>query len=266
MPRSDDIYARLGKTIKKFREAAGLNQQKLAQLLGVLRPTISQIENGERKLTADELVKLSKIFNVSIEVLIDPTKEPQVVLERETEEGEMKSQIRINVPQKNLKKFKEVLLYILNKVGSKPNIGETVIYKLLYFIDFDYYEKYEEQLIGAKYMKNTYGPTPVEFKKIVDKMIEDKEIVKVADKYFSFPQTKYLPLRKPDLNELKATEKELIDDVLCRLSEMNATQISDYSHNDVPWLTTENGKAIEYESVFYRTPPYSMREYSEDIQ
>ena len=266
MPPNDDIYGKLGKTIKRFRGAAGLNQQKLAELLGVLRPTISQIENGERKLTADELVKLSKIFNISIEVLLDPAKEPQVVLEGEAEEEEMKPQIRINVPQKNLKKFKEILLYILNKVGSKPNIGETVIYKLLYFIDFDYYEKYEEQLIGATYIKNTYGPTPVEFKKIVDKMTEDKDIVKVAKEYFTFPQTKYLPLRKPDLGVLKASEKELIDDVLCKLSDMNASQISEYSHNDVPWLTTENGKAIEYETVFYRTPPYSMREYGEDIQ
>ena len=54
--------------------------------------------------------------------------------------------MRINVPQKNFQKFKEVLIYILNSVGAKPNIGETVIYKLLYFIDFDYYEKHEEQL------------------------------------------------------------------------------------------------------------------------
>jgi len=73
-------------------------------------------------------------------------------------------------------------------------------------------------------------------------------------------------LRKPDLTELKASEVELIDEVLCRLSGMNATQISDYSHNDVPWLTTEGGKIIEYEAVFYRTPPYSVREYSENIR
>jgi len=46
---------------------------------------------------------------------------------------------------------------------------------------------------------------------------------------------------------------------------MNAAQISDYSHNDVPWLTTEKGKIIEYESVFYRTIPYSVRKYVEDI-
>jgi len=263
----NEIYVTLGKRIRQFREEAELSQQRLAELAGVLRPTISQIENGERKVTADELITFSKVFNTSVEGLLDPAKELQVVfLEDAGEEKKMKPRIRINVPQRNLQKFKEVLVYILNKVGSKPNIGETVIYKLLYFIDFDHYEKHEEQLIGATYIKNTYGPTPVEFKKIVDKMIKDKDIVRVAKKYFSFPQTKYLPLRKPDLGELKASEKELIDDVLCRLSDMNASQISEYSHNDVPWLTTEDGKAIEYESVFYRRPPYSMREYGEDFR
>lgn len=53
-----------------------------------------------------------------------------------------KQEIRVSVPQKKLDKFKEVLLYVLGKVGSKPNVGETVLCKLLYFIDFDYYEKY----------------------------------------------------------------------------------------------------------------------------
>ena len=136
-----------------------------------------------------------------------------------------------------------------------------MIYKLLYFIDFDFYEKYEEQLIGATYVKNHYGPTPIEFKKIVRKMIDDQEIITVKDSYFSYPQTKYLPKRKADLSGLRANESELIDSVLNKLSDMNATQISDYSHNDVPWLTTEDGKIIEYEAVFYRTPMYSVREY-----
>ena len=85
---------------------------------------------------------------------------------QEKSEKKKEREIRIDVPQKNLKKFKEVLLYILEKVGSKSNVGMTVLYKLLYFIDFDYYEKFEEQLIGATYIKNHFGPTPVEFKKL----------------------------------------------------------------------------------------------------
>lgn len=254
----------IGQRIRESRERIGISQQDLADRLGVLRPTISQMENGERKIFADELIKLSEILNTSVSYLIALEDQPEIFLQ-EGVETMPKSEMRINVPAKNLKKFKEVLLYILGEVGSKPNIGETVIYKLLYFVDFNYYEKYEEQLIGATYIKNTYGPTPIEFRKIVDKMIEKKEIVRVANEYFSFPQTKYLPLRRPDLSELKATEKELIDDVLCRLSDLKASQISEYSHNDVPWITTEDGKTIEYESVFYRTSPYSVRDYGEDI-
>jgi transcriptional regulator with XRE-family HTH domain len=256
---------RLGKRIKYLREGIGMTQQKLAKRLGIGRVALSQIEHGERKLTALELTKLAKVLNVNADVLLGLENEPEVIIRRKRKRKEKKNKIRINVPQKNLEKFKQVLLYILNKVGSKPNIGETVIYKLLYFIDFDYYEKYEEQLIGATYKKNHYGPTPIEFKKIISEMLKEKSIVKVKDEYFSYPRTKYLPLKAPNLSQLKAAETEVIDNVLGRLSDMNAAQISEYSHNDVPWLTTEKQGIIEYESVFYRTRPYSVRKYSEEI-
>jgi len=259
------IDKKLGENIKILRKQHGITQQKLADLLGLSRPTVSQIEIGERKLSADELVKLADIFNISVEYLLGLKREPKIIIKKTERKERPKYQVRINVPQKNIKKFKEVLLYILNKVGSKPNVGETVLYKILYFIDFDFYEKYEEQLIGATYIKNNYGPTPIEFRKIVEKMIDDGEIIKVESTYFEYPQTKYLPVRKADLAKLKANEIELIDNILYRLSDMNASQISEYSHNDVPWLTTENQGIIEYESVFYRTPSYSAREYDEDI-
>lgn len=261
-----------GEKIRKLRISFEMSQQELANKLGISRSAISQIEKGERRIAAEELIRLSEIFNLSVDSLLDLKKEPEVILQEAKKRENLpagrhgvRPQIRINVPHKNLEKFKEVLLYILNKVGSKPNVGETVIYKLLYFIDFDYYEKYEEQLIGASYIKNHFGPTPIEFEKIVHKMIEDEEIEKIKSSYFDFPQTKYLPVRKYNLDKLNGNEIEIIEDVLNKLSDMNASQISEYSHSDVPWLTTENGEIIEYESVFYRTPPYSVREYSEDI-
>lgn len=256
-----EIYKKLGHKIKKIRESSGISQEKLALILGVSRPTISQIETGDRKVSADELISLSEVFNLSVNSLLDLEKEPVVVLPEAKKKVENPVELRINVPQKNLDKFKEVFIYILNKVGSKSNVGETVIYKLLYFIDFDFYERYENQLVGACYIKNHYGPTPVEFKKIVDRMSLEKDIEKIESNYFSYPQTKYLPLRKPDLSIFKANEIEVIDDVLNRLSDMNAGQISDYSHNDVPWLTTDDGEVIDYESVFYRSTPYSAKKY-----
>ncbi|MGB5156480.1 type II toxin-antitoxin system antitoxin SocA domain-containing protein [Desulfobacterium sp. N47] len=259
----DTFYRDLGLKIKKIREKTGLSQDALAQKLGISRVAVSQIESGARKISAEEIVMLAEIFNIQTDVLLDITKDIKIIFEKSAKKQAKKQEIRISVPQRNLQKFKEVLIYILEKIGSKPNVGETVLYKLLYFMDFNFYEKYEEQLIGATYIKNKYGPTPKEFVKIIEEM-EGKDLVKVKDSYFKYPQTKYLPLRKSDLTQLKAHEKEVIDDVLNTLSNMNASEISEYSHNDVPWKTTEDGDIIQYEAVFYRTSPYSVRNYNEE--
>ncbi|MDR2420034.1 MAG: SocA family protein [Puniceicoccales bacterium] len=60
-------------------------------------------------------------------------------------------------------------MYIIAKVGAKPNVGKTVLCKLLYFINFDYYELYEEQLMELVYVKDQYGPRPLHFEELVKK-------------------------------------------------------------------------------------------------
>jgi len=251
--------------IKELRLSAGMSQEELSLKLGVKRTTLTQIENGDRKVNAEELKLLAEIFRLSIDEFMNPTKEARVCIEMEPGVANPEKGMRIDVPQKNFIKFREVLLYLLNKVGAKRNIGETVLYKLLYFIDFDYYEKYEVQLIGATYRKSKYGPTPLEFKEIIQRMKKAEDLTVVSGKYFEYPQTKYLPLRAADLSVLNAQEITLIDQVLDRLSDKNETQISEYSHQDVPWLSTPDGKPIPYESVFYRTPAYTMRFFEDGV-
>ena len=255
---------KLGKKIKLLREKNNYSQGELAKTIGRSREVLSNIENGVRMPKLDEIEKLAGLFRCSIESLISDKENVEIIIKKGLEYKPKKETLRINVPQKNLEKFKEVLLYILNEVGAKPNIGETVIQKLLYFIDFDYYEKFEEQLIGATYLKNKYGPTPIEFIRVIEDMIADDEIVKIKNKRFNFNQTRYLPLRKADLSILKANELSTIDEVLDKLSDMNARQIEEYSHNDIPWIGTDDNEKIDYEAVFYRTPPYSVRQYSEE--
>ena len=256
----------LSQFIHKQRRKHDFSQGYIASELGISRPTYLQIERGERELTIPEAQKLAAIFGISFEdFLAEKESKLEVVIESGKSGKIVENQeIRISVPQKNLEKFKEVLLYILSKVGGKPNVGETVVYKLLYFIDFDFYEKFEEQLIGATYIKNHYGPTPVEFKTIIDDMIENGEIVKVDNSFFNYPQRKYLPVREPDLTKLKdARELRHIDEVLARLADKNATELSNYSHDDVPWLIAEDNRPLDYEAVFYRTPKTSVRNYDE---
>lgn len=102
-----------------------MSQQGLADRLGILRPTISQMENGERKVTAEELIKLSQILNTSVQYLMGLEDQPEIVL-RERREKMTKPQMRINVPAKNLDRFREVLLYILGKVGSNLMLGRQL--------------------------------------------------------------------------------------------------------------------------------------------
>ena len=250
----------LGQRIRHLRELAGLSQEALAKDLGADHSFISNLENDKCSLKADKIIKLSQIFNITTDQLLGIEPIPEVVLPKDKKSERSKNDFRIEVPIRNLEKFKEALLYILDKIGAKPNIGETVLYKLLYFIDFNFYEKYEEQLIGATYIKNHHGPTPIEFKKIVDKMIKNGELVKVDSQHYTYNQKKYLPHRKPNLSIFNALEIKTIDEVLNKLSDMNAVAISNYSHKDVPWLVTAEGKKIDYETVFYRTPDYSVRD------
>jgi DNA-binding XRE family transcriptional regulator len=236
--------------IKALRKEFNMSQDELARRLNLSRPTLINIEKGVRKLKLDEIKKVKEIFE-----LIGAHNE------------KTESDTRISIPQKNLKKFKQVFLYILNEAGGKPNVGLTVLYKLLYFIDFDYYEKYEEQLMGLTYIKNHHGPTPKEFIKVIESMKQNGEIEEVKSKYFTFEQRKYLPLpgTKVDLSKLNGQELEIINSVLTKLSDKTATQLSDYSHEDVPWKSHELGEEINYESVFYRNDAYSVKEFDDEL-
>ena len=254
----------IGQRISSLRKSHGLKQEELAEKLTIDRASLSFIENDKRELKAEELIQLAKTFNISVDELLNVHTPFEVILEGPEKLQKSKATMRVSVPSKNLKKSKEVPLYLLGKVRAKPNIGQTALEKPLNVIDFDYYEKYEEQLIGATYIKNQHGPTPIEFRKIVEQMIQNKELEVVHSEYFKFQQKKYLPRREPDLSVVSANELLLIDDVLQKLSGMNAATISEYSHKDVPWVVTPMLKKIDYETVFYRTSPYSVRDYSDD--
>lgn len=248
--------------LKMLREERHISQNELAKLLGIARQTLSKYENGESIFSIDTIKELAKIFDVDYACFIEnkiPEQHEYNIIPSQKKQD--KTDLRINIPQENIDKFKQVLLYILNKVGAKPNVGQTVIYKLLYFIDFDYYELFEEQLMGLKYIKNTYGPTPVDFSRIINQMEKDGQLEKIKSQYFNKDQTKYLPRVQPDLSLLSARELTHINKVLDKFSDMTASELSDFSHKDIPWIIAKDKGVLEYEVVFYRTRETSVREY-----
>ena len=80
-----------------------------------------------------------------------------------------------NMPSPTEKKCSEIFLTMTSGNLLNLEIYQTVSpFKedlFIDFIDFDYYEKFEEQIMGLKYIKNHYGPTPIIFEKIVQEII-----------------------------------------------------------------------------------------------
>ena len=254
----------LGKFIHEQRTRRNMTQEYLASKLGVSRPTYMHIERGERELTITEAKTLAAVFSMSLEDFLD-AREPKQIVRLSKRRAQKTPDLQIRVSQKDLEMFRQVLLYVLNKVGGKPNVGETVLHKLLYFIDFDYYEKYEENLMGATYIKIHHGPTSVELQSILKDMQENGDIEAVNSRYFKHEQKKYLPLKRPALDTLTARDIAHIDDVLARLSDKNAKEMENYSHGDIPWQSAQDGQPLSYESVFYRDEKYSVRNYDDEL-
>ena len=251
--------------LKNLRESHSFSQEELDAKLEVRRQTYIKYESGAIEMPLEVIRKAARIFDVSYDCLIDNElpSEPEYDIQK-SESVPEKTGIRISIPENNIEKFKQVFLYILSKVGAKPNVGQTVLYKLLYFIDFDYYELYEKQLMGLSYIKNTYGPTPVDFAKLIKQMEAAGQIEEIKTKYYQHDMTKYLPIIEPDLELLSARELEFIDKELEKHSSKSASELSALSHKDIPWIGAKDKEVLDYESVFYRTPETSVREYVEE--
>jgi len=131
-------------------------------------------------------------------------------------------------------------------------VGETVLYKMLYFADFDYYERYQEYLTGMRYRKLAFGPVPLFIESFLQYLMERKDLQRIKCRYQGYVQTRYLPLQSPDRSLLSARELGVIDDVIRRFSDLSAAAISAISHNDQPWILSANGTEIDYKLVRLR--------------
>jgi transcriptional regulator with XRE-family HTH domain len=49
---------------------AGLSQAQVAKMLGLQRPSISEMEAGNRSVSAEEITQLTEIFDVSVSWLL----------------------------------------------------------------------------------------------------------------------------------------------------------------------------------------------------
>ncbi|MDD4530998.1 MAG: DUF4065 domain-containing protein [Candidatus Gracilibacteria bacterium] len=225
--------------LKKLREDAGYSQVQLANMLEISRVSVAHIEMGIRKVKAEDLKKYSQIFDVNIDFILGNTDETKTINEYDKA------------------KFNELLLYILEKCGAKYNVGKTVLYKLLYFSEFDYFELYNKHISGISFVKLPKGPAPFGFDFIIKDLEQKQEIIKIVAPYGNYFQERYIPNRRVDDTLFSIEEKQVMDDVIERYSNHSAQVISDLSHEDLPWKMSKDMNVIDYSLVRNRQYPFS---------
>jgi len=95
----------LNERIKELRTQLHLSQEYVANYLDVKRTTFTQMENGKRKITAEDISKLSILFGISADSLLHGTEisKPATVFARSFESLDESDQLEIM----NLIQFKE---------------------------------------------------------------------------------------------------------------------------------------------------------------
>lgn len=75
MNKTDAIRMSIASRIREARRMAGLSQGQVARLLNLHRPAVSEIESGNRRVTAEELTQLAQLFDVSVAWLVGESPE-----------------------------------------------------------------------------------------------------------------------------------------------------------------------------------------------
>lgn len=157
----------------------------------------------------------------------------------------------------NREKYIDIIMYILIKCYSKPNLGKTVLCSILYFIDFNYYELYGTFLTNETYIKSKTGIKPKHFNEVTNELIANKKLFLRREQYYHRIINRYylttIPQFKFSIDELGVINKS-ID----KLSENNASTITKYAIKDPPLHIADFGDVIDYRYVFCRNDNYSF--------
>ncbi len=77
----EPAYKNIGERIRFERELLGISREKFAELMSLSPVYVGQIERGERKMSMDSLVNISKNLHSSIDYLVFGDNNSQLVKE-----------------------------------------------------------------------------------------------------------------------------------------------------------------------------------------
>lgn len=152
----------------------------------------------------------------------------------------------------NEKKYKNIVLFFANKIKN-GTLGKLKMMKLLYFLDFDFFEKYGQSVSKDEYLRFENGPVPRMAEKIL-KQMDGKEIkiskIKIGSGYNDKQHIE--PLKDFDISLFSKEELMMMEEIADKWERFSGSEMKTASHGEAPWIATEPDKIIDYNLSYYR--------------
>ncbi|MDP3697037.1 MAG: Panacea domain-containing protein [Candidatus Taylorbacteria bacterium] len=152
----------------------------------------------------------------------------------------------------NEKKYRNAILFFAKKIQN-GTLGKLKMMKLLYYLDFDFFEKYGRSVTGDEYLRFDNGPVPRMAEKILKEM-KDRGIKitshKVAEGYND--QQRIEATEDFDLNVFDKEELVMLEEVADKWEKFTGTEMKTASHGEAPWISTKPNDVIDYNLAYYR--------------
>lgn len=152
----------------------------------------------------------------------------------------------------NEKKYKNAIIFFAKKIQNST-LGKLKMMKLLYYLDFDFFEKYGRSVTGDEYLRFDNGPVPRMGEKILKEM-NGREIKitrrKIGNGYND--QMHIEALVDFDMNVFDREELLMLDEIADKWEKFTGTEMKNASHGEAPWIAAAPDGVIDYNLAYYR--------------
>lgn len=143
-------------------------------------------------------------------------------------------------------KLKEIIWFISKYYNQ--NLYETKLWKLVFFVEADYFQKYREKISGVSFIKNKRGPTPSysKAKKALEELMDNNYLLKNSD-------NTYYAKNEFELKYLDAQKIDAIKSTCEKYYRLTTKELCLLTHKDPVYLSAEKYNSIlDFNFVDYR--------------
>jgi uncharacterized phage-associated protein len=150
----------------------------------------------------------------------------------------------------SLEKLKNLILY----VGGNPHVpelGETKLWKLIYFIDSTALRENGKSVTGSDFIKYPYGPVPSRGDRAVKQLRKTDDLTIEQEVLDGYRINKVIPKKEPDRSLFDEVELEIIQRVCRKLGASTAAHLSNLSHKEPAWHYAASLQKLDPDLMLY---------------